>query len=147
MLMPRLLALLAAVLFAGPAFAQAVDDRTAVRQAALDYVEALYEADPVRIARSVSPDLVKLGYYRPDSDADYGPTPMTYDQLHALAATWNADGRRADPATAPKTVTVHTVRNRTATLSLEAAWGVDHMQLAKGDDGRWRIVHVLWESP
>lgn len=125
----------------------AADDHAAVRQAALDYVEALYEADPARIERSVARDLAKIGYFRPSGDADYGLAPMTYDQLHALAARWNADGQRADPATVPKAITIHTVRNRTAALSLEAAWGVDHMQLAKGDDGRWRIVHVLWESP
>lgn len=141
-------ALLAALLVATPARSQsAADDHAAVRQAALDYVEALYEADPARIERSVARDLVKIGYYRPDGDTDYGMAPMTYDQLHTLAARWNADRQRADPATAPKEITIHTVRNRTAALSLEAAWGVDHMQLAKGDDGRWRIVHVLWESP
>jgi hypothetical protein len=146
----RLLAavpVLAVLLVATPVRSQSTDDRAAVRQAALDYVEALYEADPSRIERSVARDLVKLGYFRPSDDAEYGLAPMTYEGLHSLAARWNADGQRADPASAPKAITIHTVRNRTAALSLEAAWGVDHMQLAKGDDGRWRIVHVLWESP
>ena len=69
--------LLAVLLIATPVRSQSTDDHAAVRQAALDYVEALYEADPARIERSVARDLVKLGYFRPNDDADYGLAPMT----------------------------------------------------------------------
>ncbi len=38
-------------------------EQEAVRQAILDYVEGVYEADPTRIERSVHPDLAKRGFF------------------------------------------------------------------------------------
>src|SRR5215211_5181954 len=55
---------------ATPTTAQAPDDREAVKQAVLDYVEALYEADSARIEKSVHRDLFKLGFER-DKDGAY----------------------------------------------------------------------------
>jgi hypothetical protein len=46
------------------AFAQQTDDREAMRQAVLDYVEGIYEVQPERIERSVSRELAKVGYWR-----------------------------------------------------------------------------------
>lgn len=48
--------LIALVLLTVCAKAQIQDDREAVKQAVLDYVEALYEADASRIERSVHPE-------------------------------------------------------------------------------------------
>ena len=35
--------------------------------------------------------------------------------------------------------------NQTASAKLTAAWGVDYFHLAKYG-GKWKIVHVLWQS-
>ena len=43
-------------------------DRAAVRQAVLDYVEGVYQAQPERIHKSVSPELAKLGLFRAGND-------------------------------------------------------------------------------
>ncbi|HET9479684.1 MAG TPA: hypothetical protein VFO72_10080, partial [Pyrinomonadaceae bacterium] len=43
-------------------------DREAVRQAVLDYVEGIYNVEPSRIERSVSPNLAKIGFYRPPAE-------------------------------------------------------------------------------
>lgn len=120
------------------------DDRAAVTRAALDYVEALYEAKPELIERSVHAELKKLGFYRPDAAEPYRTSPMTYERLVELAATWNDDGSKAD-AKSPKKVDVLDVMDVTAVVKLTAAWGVDHMQLGKFE-GRWKIVHILWQS-
>ncbi|NBC19268.1 MAG: hypothetical protein GVY18_18335 [Bacteroidetes bacterium] len=120
-------------------------DHDGVRQAVLDYVEALYLVDSTRIVRSVHPSLRKHGYWRPDSNAAYRDAPMTYDQLKALATRWNVDQQRADPATAPKRITIYEVLDKTAVAKLEASWGIDFFQLAK-IDGRWQIMNVLWQS-
>ena len=70
-------------------------DRAAVEAAALDYVEALYSADPSRIERSVHPQLTKRGFWRDNATAPWGPQlTMTYDQLLALTKKWNADKKR-----------------------------------------------------
>jgi hypothetical protein len=37
------------------------------------------------------------------------------------------------------------VRDQTAVVRVVAWWGQDYLQMAK-HDGRWMIVHVLWQS-
>jgi hypothetical protein len=143
--MIRIAALLTATLLvplAGPAPRDAEVD--AVHRAVEDYVEALYEVKPELIERSVHPALVKRGMYRPDGTTDYRPPGMmTFAQLVDLAGSWNVGGRQGSDLAF--SIEVHDVMDVTATARLTADWGVDHMQLMKRD-GRWQIVHVLWQS-
>lgn len=126
------------------AAAQKADtDAEAVQRAVLDYVEGIYEVKPELIDRGVHTDLVKFGYWRNDETGEITPMPMTFEQLRSLAERWNADGRIGEDA--PKSVTIHEVWDRTASASLEAAWGVDLMHLVK-EDGEWKILQVLWQS-
>ena len=117
-------------------------DRDAVRQAALDYVEAIYNVQPDRIQRSVHPSLVKRGFYKKDASTPYVEMPMTYDQLVKLAGDWNKEGKRD---TKIKEVAVLDVLDQTATAKVTAMWGIDYMLLAKYD-GQWKIVQILWQS-
>lgn len=131
---------------ADPAAAQGdfAAERAAVERAVLDYVDALYEVEPSRVEVSVHPELMKLGFSRRAGESAYRRVPMTYQQLHALAARWNAGGR-VDPATARREVVVLDVLDQTASAKLIAEWGIDYMHLGKFD-GRWQIIHVLWQS-
>jgi hypothetical protein len=125
------------------AFAQGtVSDKEAVKQAALDYVEAIYNVQPERIARSVHPSLVKRGFYKKDASTPYAEMPMTYEQLVKLAASWNKDGTRD---TKLKEIAVLDVLDQTAVVKLSASWGVDYMFLGKFD-GTWKITQILWQS-
>ena len=119
-------------------------DRDAVRQAALDYVEALYEVDSMRIVRSVHPELAKHGYYQ--RSGAYRGAPMDYTALKELAMNWNRDPQRVDSATAVKEIVVFDVLDKTASAKVTAHWGVDYMHLVK-IDGRWMIRNILWQSP
>ena len=125
-------------------FAQSDQDREAVRQAALDYVEGVYEVDATRIERSVHPDLVKRGFYIKKGETAYSFSPMTFAELVNLAKTYNKTGRV--PKDAPKEVSVLDVLDQTASVKVVAVWGVDYMHLAKYD-GKWMIVNILWQSP
>lgn len=122
---------------------QTAQDREAVRQAALDYVEGVYGVQPERIERSVHPALVKRGFYKKVADGPYVESPMTYDQLVNLAKTWNKEGKRD---TSVKEVAVLDMLNQTAVAKVTAQWGVDYMLLAKYD-GTWKITQILWQSP
>jgi len=119
-------------------------DREAVRQAALDYVEGVYEVSPQRIERSVHPELVKRGFYIKKGETDYTGAPMTFAELVNLAKTYNKSGRV--PKNAPKEIVVLDVLDQTASVKLTAHWGVDYMHLAKYD-GKWMIINILWQSP
>lgn len=121
------------------------DDEQAVRSAVADYVDAIYEVQPERIERSVARDLVKRGYWRPDASGDFREFPMTYEELHELASSWNADGH-LDTSTAVREIVLLDVLDKTASAKLVADWGVDYLHLAKVD-GRWMIKNILWQSP
>ena len=122
---------------------QSPDDREAVKQAVLDYVEALYEADSTRIERSVHRDLFKLGFER-DKDGTYKPYRMTYQELYDLAGRWNKTGRI--PKNSKKEIVVYDVADQTASAKLTAMWGIDYLHLAKFD-GKWMITDILWQTP
>lgn len=117
-------------------------DAAAVKQAALDYVDAIYNVKPELIERSVHPQLVKRGFYKKDASAPYVEMPMTYEQLLKLAASWNADGKRD---LSRKEVVVIEVLDQTAVAKVVANWGVDYMFLGKFD-GQWKITQILWQS-
>lgn len=119
------------------------DDKELVRQAVLDYVEALYEADSSRIERSVHPDLFKLGFER-TKEGTYKPYRMTYQELFDLAGRWNKSGKL--PKNSKKEIVVFDVSDQTAAAKLTAFWGIDYLHLAKFD-GKWKITDILWQTP
>jgi len=119
-------------------------DREGVHQAVLDYVEGIYNVQPERIERSVSPNLAKLGFYRPPTETAYRPgRSMAFQQLVEIAKNFNKDGKLSKDA--PKDIVIYDVLDQTATVKLTADWGTDYMHLAK-IDGKWLIVNVLWQS-
>jgi hypothetical protein len=147
--MPRMLsaALGIAVLFAAApsvlSLTQSTQDKEAVRQAGLDYVEGVYNVQPERIERSVHPTLVKRGFYKKDAATPYAELHMTYDQLVNLARTWNKDGKRD---TTIKNVQILDLADKTAVVKITAQWGIDYMLLGKFDNG-WKITQIIWQSP
>ena len=144
--MKRLLLLtLAFLVMAIPIAAQDANaDKEAVRQAVLDYVEGIYNVEPARIERSVSPNLAKLGFYRPPTETAYRPgRSMAFLQLVEIAKNYNKEGKlRKD---ARKQIEIYDVLDQTATVKLTAEWGIDYMHLGKFE-GKWMIVNVLWQS-
>ena len=119
-------------------------DRTAVTKAALNYVDALYEAKPELIAESVHAKLTKFGFYRSAASKPYEGHAMSYEQLAKLAKSWNRNGNKVD-ASSPRKVEVLDLLDQTAVVKLTAVWGIDYMHLAKYE-GQWKIVHILWQS-
>jgi hypothetical protein len=117
-------------------------DKAAVHQAALDYVDAVYEVNASKIEKSVHPSLTKYGFMR-GQDGQYGPpSAMTYQQLLGVVASWNKDGKRD---LSIKKVEVLDVLDQTAVAKVTAQWGIDYMQLAKYN-GQWKIINIIWQT-
>ena len=135
--------LIAVLMSYASGIAQTPADTEAVRLAATDYVEAIYNAQPERIRRSVHPSLVKKGYFKQTPTSPYTESPMSFDQLIKVAETWNKDGKRD---TSIKEVKVIEVLDQIAAAKIVAAWGVDYLLLAK-TDGQWKIHQILWQGP
>lgn len=123
--------------------AQTNEDKEAVRQASLDYIESIYEVNPAKAERSVHPDLAKSGFSLRQGATAYTPLTMTFTQLVELAKSYNKNGRV--PKDAPKEVVVFEVSDQTASAKITASWGIDYLHLAKYD-GKWKIINVLWQS-
>ena len=125
-------------------FAQ--DEKEKVSNAVLDYVDAFYYGDTSKIIRSISPDVVKYGYYRKKDATAYSGEPMSYRQMLDYAT---AVKKRNNPAAADKHVKKIEVldqQDQTAAAKLTAWWGTDYLLLSK-INGNWMITQVLWQSP
>ncbi len=118
-------------------------EREAVKQAVLDYVEGVYNVDPSRVERSVHPDLAKGGFFQKEGEMGYNFTSMTFAQMVELSKNYNKDSRMSQDA--PKEVIIFDVTDQIASVKLIAWWGIDYMHLAKYD-GKWKIVNVLWQT-
>lgn len=132
------------LLLASPAVAQTSDDRAAVERAALDYLEGFYEGDTTKLFRSVSPNVLKFGFYR-ERDGAWHRSDMPWPAFAEFAAGVRA-GRNRPPANAPKRVEIYDVQARIAAVRVDAWWGMDYLLLARQGE-RWMITQVLWQGP
>jgi len=141
------LVLLAAV---SPAWSDQVNqadqaaDEAAINQAVLNYVNAIYLVKPKLIDKSVSPKLQKVGYAPKSDGTGYREMWMTFDDLKALAANYNTGGE-IDPETARRDIVILGQLDQVAIVRLEAAWGIDFIQLAR-EGGKWMIMNVIWQT-
>lgn len=46
-------------------------EQQAITLAATDYIDAFYFADTLKLKRSISPDVIKYGYYRAKNKTNY----------------------------------------------------------------------------
>jgi hypothetical protein len=135
------MATLGAVL-APSARAQTQADSTAIRAAALDYIEGWYSGDPERMTRALHPALVKriVAVNRETGEAfvdDMGAGKLVAGTRAAYGHETPEDQRRTD-------VTIFDVFGNAASVKIDAGGWVDYLHLAK-IDGRWMILNVLWE--
>lgn len=138
-----LLALAAfAVIVPSTARAQTAADSTAIRAAALDYIEGWYAGDPDRMTRALHPALVKriVAVNRETGEAfidDMGAGKL-------IAGTRAAYGRETPEDQRRTEVTILDVFGNAASAKIDAGGWIDYLHLAK-IDGRWTILNVLWE--
>jgi predicted aspartyl protease len=120
-------------------------DRAAVERAVRDYLAAMYKERSELIEKSVHPDMVALGFSRKAPEQDYRTREMTLEQLRERAGSWNFDGSKVSDVS-PNEVKLLGVMDRVACVKLTAAWGVDYLNLIKGEDGNWLIMHVMSQA-
>jgi hypothetical protein len=136
-LLPLVLALLAAPVLR----AQTAADSSAIRAAALDYIEGWYTGDAARMERALHPELAKR-IVRTDAGGR-----STLGQMSALTLIGGvrAGGGTQTPAERQrKDITILDLYGGAASVKLMAADWVDYLHLARWN-GRWVIVNVLWE--
>jgi putative lumazine-binding protein len=122
--------------------AQSAADSSAIRAAALDYVEGWYDGNPTRMSRAVHPELVKRIVV---SDTATGRSVLQNMGASSLVnGTRRGFGKETPRERRQKDVAILDIFGHAASAKAVMADWVDYMQLAKVD-GRWVIVNVLWE--
>ena len=137
-----LAALLGALVLARPAAAQTAADSTAIRQAALDYIQGYYEGNAERMERALHPDLAKR-IVRKDPEGRMDRldqmSAMTLVQITRMMA------QRPVPEEARRDeVRILDIFGNVASVRVDAATWIDYLHLARWN-GEWKIVNVLWE--
>ena len=118
------------------------EDRAAIRQAALDYIEGWYAGDAARMERALHPELAKRMVF---------PDPMTgksrLSQMSAMTlvqSTRQGLGTHVPKDQQLKEVTILDIYQNAASVKIDAATWIDYLHLVKWN-GEWKIVNVLWE--
>ena len=130
------------LLVAVPLHAQTAADSAGIRTAALDYAEGWFEGNADRMARAVSPELVKRIVVR--------DTASGRDMIQGMGSTALINGtRRGFGKSTPvskqeKAVTIYDIFRGAAVARVTMTDWIDYLQLAR-IDGKWVIVNVLWE--
>jgi hypothetical protein len=133
------------VLFAASgAQAEHHEDAEAIKQAVLNYANSFYEMNPKLVDKSIHPKVQKVGYAPKKEGSGYKEMWMNFDELKELAKHWNADGHM-DAATAKREIKILVQLDQTATVRLNAEWGIDFIHLAKKGD-KWMIMNVIWQT-
>lgn len=120
-------------------------DKSLVEQACLDYIEGFYEADTVKLLRSIKPELYKIGFYQRKGDAAYMYSKMTLNDALFYARKDIAANKRMGKPDSPKSVLVLDIMKVTAVAKITALWGSDYLLLSKRN-GKWMIEEVIWEG-
>lgn len=125
-------------------FAQ--NEKKEVENAVRNYVEAFYYGDTLKIYQSISPVVVKYGYFIPKDKNQYEGEPMSFKEMVDYAARVKKRGPNPKVEEYPKIIEVFDVLDQTASAKLTAWWGTDYLLLAK-HQGVWLITNVVWQSP
>ena len=118
------------------------EDKVAIRQAALDYIEGWYQGDATRMERALHPELAKRMV---STDPKTGRS--TLSQMGAMTLVQNTrkgSGTHFTKAQQLEDVTILDVYRNAACVKIDAATWIDYLQLVKWN-GEWKIVNVLWE--
>lgn len=128
-------------LVTGGAGAQTPDEKTAIRKAALDYIEGWYQADAARMDRALYKELAKRAIF----NAGNGEKFVNLTKPQMVEATQKGGGHSRPAATWNIKVDVLDVYHEIATVRTECADYIDYLHLAKSE-GKWQIVNVLWQD-
>lgn len=113
---------------------------TRIEATCLDYIDGQLEGDPVRVARSLHPDLAKRAIAGETPDERLGLHRMTREELTDL--TRRGTLRTPREQWSRSCHILDTTRD-TASVRLETPWFVDYFHMGRFGD-RWVIVNALW---
>jgi len=137
-----LLLVMVVLAFPGPAAAQTAEDKEAIHQTAMDYIEGWYTGDAERMERALHPKLAKRMAMTNPATGQSQLNEMGAEQL--VAATRSGYGKQTPESERRMDVTILDIYESVAVVKVVAKDWIDYLQIVKFDD-RWVIINVLWE--
>lgn len=123
-----------------PVLAGKAEDKAAIQETVMNYIEGWYESDPEKMASAMHPNLVKCTPARSSHKGGEFLLLTTAEQLTAYAAV--SQGHTEEmPFKAD--ITVLYQNERMAMVKLDSHIFYDCMGLMKLN-GTWKIVQVMW---
>lgn len=117
------------------------EDKAAITQTALDYIEGWYEGNAERMERALHPDLAKrIVMTSPDGRSQL----LQMSAMGLVQGVKRGGGKNTPKDKQQKDVTILDVFNNAASVKVVASTWIDYLHIAKFN-GQWVIVNVLWE--
>lgn len=122
---------------------EAADEKAAITQAALDYIEGWFEGNAERMDRALHPQLAKRKVIQNPQTGEENFVHLTKTQM--VEAT-RAGGGKSTPADqrAIKVVILDIYRD-IACVRVDSVKYIDYIHLVKSG-ATWKIVNVLWTN-
>lgn len=116
-------------------------DKAAVKEAALNYIEGWYSGDGARMEKALHPDLAKRGIWLNPKDGKTVIRPLTAESL--IEYTKQGGGKKPKDQWGIE-VTIFDMLENCATVKIVSVDFIDYAHVAK-IDGEWKLLNVLWE--
>lgn len=140
----KLILLLCGLMLNQMTFAANVDeDILAIKQAARDYIESQHQAKPKLMARGLHKDLKKRTYWKTGQQPER-VLETSYETMLNVAENYNKNKDKF-PDNPRVDITILDIDQRVASVKLVADDWIDYMHLYKNDQGKWKIINVLWQ--
>lgn len=122
-------------------FAQDVDS-TAIKAAAMDYIDGWYSGDVARMEKAIHPDINKA---IPRNLPQTGNTIINYNTFSALIEFTRANAGVLVDSARHIQVRILNIDNDVANAKITSANFIEYVQMVKLD-GQWKIINVLFTN-
>ena len=122
--------------------AQNNEDKKAIKETALNYIEGWYSADTIRMAKALSKDLKKRGFRVNDKTNEVSIADASYSQM----INWT--GERSDKIKQNQKIELKIeiieIGKNIANVKTIAPDFIDYIHMGR-INGEWKIYNVVWE--
>ncbi len=123
--------------------AQTRQDSIAIRQVALDYIEAQHQVNSAQFERAAHPRMVKRTFWKDKTTQKEYLRETFKDYMVLLSESYNRNGDKF-PKNPKKEIIILDIFDRTASVKLIADEWIDYLHIIK-INSTWKIVNVLWQ--
>jgi len=117
------------------------EEKAAIKQAALDYIEGWYEGDGVRMEQALHTDLNKKGLQVHPKTGKVLISHASFSNMVSYARS--GFGKNEEKKKEVKVFILDVHKNMASVKTVSPDF-IDYLHVAK-IEGRWKILNVLWE--